>query len=486
VAELIDYNSVSNIDQPRAHPSYTLRNTTRRPTHPISVHRLHTSHRSRLSRVRRAAASALLLTGAAACSDTLRGAGPTPALAENHADQLFDAVATRFTQVDLAPRYDAARVRLAQSALVPSRIFDDTSVWIARPSAALRLLYVSGTTTNGRYWLETRPALTPPIRTGDTRHSIALELLAPSVYRWDTNVELAIGPITAEEVSVLLLTLLRGAEGRTEREMRDDYRAAFPRATTAFGRGFSIDSLHVTPSAGGATSVVITGEFHPELMRGTYPALAGYLDKYLGPAKYHFALADRSGAELFDIEGRDRSMTVRYRVKQGQLVSLLGPPRPWPDSLVLTSDVSLKVKVFRVGFHKLITDFVISNAGRDRSFTVVAQHEPGWDLPMFTERLLRAPLQRPFAGAGSMFRLSVRDSVGTQSVFVRRTRLDVQESAIMRFVGSLASHAVGELNDKVEIEEDRFLRDGFVALQADTRALGGRWRGGADGGGSQK
>jgi len=218
-------------------------------------------------------------------------------------------------------------------------------------------------------------------------------------------------------------------------------------------------------------------------MRAAYPNLAGYLDKYLGPAKYHFALADRSGAPLFDIQGRDRSMTIRYRIKQGQLVTLLGPPRPWPDSLVLTSDISLKVKVFTVGFHNLVTDFLISNVGHDRAFTVTAQREPSWDLPMLTERLLRAPLRRPFEGAGSMFRIGVRDSAGMQSVFDRRTRLDVQESAIMRFVGSLASHAVGDLNQKVEIEEDRFLHDGFVALQADTRALGSRWRGGPDEGG---
>jgi hypothetical protein len=347
----------------------------------------------------------------------------------------------------------------------------------------LRLLYVSGTATSGRYRLEPRPALTPPTRPGDTRHTIALESLTPSVYRWDTNVELAIGGISAQEVSVLLSTLFCAAEGKTERELRDDYRAAFPRATAAFGRGFSIDSLRVTPSAGGATSVVLTGGFHPELMRGAYPAFAGYLDKYLGPAKYHFALADRSGAALLDVEGHDRSMTIRYRVRQGQLVSLLGAPRPWGDSLVLTSDISLKVKVFTVGFHKLITDVVISDVGHDRGWTIIAQHEPSWDLPMLTERLLRAPLHRPFEGAGSMFRVAVRDSAGMQSVFARRTRLDVQESAIMRFVGSLASHAVGDLNEKVEIEEDRFLHDGFVALQADTRALGSRWRAEASGSG---
>jgi hypothetical protein len=46
----------------------------------------------------------------------------------------------------------------------------------------------------------------------------------------------------------------------------------------------------------------------------------------------------------------------------------------------------------------------------------------------------------------------------------------------MRFVGSLAAHAIGELDTRVETEEDRFLHDGFAALGADLRALGPRWR----------
>jgi hypothetical protein len=135
------------------------------------------------------------------------------------------------------------------------------------------------------------------------------------------------------------------------------------------------------------------------------------------------------------------------------------------------------VRHFTVGFRKLVTDFVISNSGHDRSWTVIAQREPMWDLPLITERLLRAPLHRPFEGAGSMLRLSVRDSAGAQSLFIRRTRLDVQESAIMRFVGALIGHAVGELDARVELEEDRFIRDGFAALQADVRALARRWDG---------
>jgi hypothetical protein len=41
----------------------------------------------------------------------------------------------------------------------------------------------------------------------------------------------------------------------------------------------------------------------------------------------------------------------------------------------------------------------------------------------------------------------------------------------MRFIGSLASHALGDLDDKVEIDEHRFLRDGLSALEGDLKGL---------------
>jgi hypothetical protein len=475
VAEPFDYSSVSHLDQPCGARQRRSQRRTAPSANPIQDLCLPSLRNLSNWRLHRRLTAAFIALGSIACGDTLRGIAPSPAVSESHADQLFEALATRFNQVELAPKYDTARVRLAESALVPSRVFDDSSVWVALPSPSIRLLYISGGLAGGHYRLEPRPLLGPAARPGDTRHTIALEQLAPSVYRWDTRVDLAVGAITGEEMSVFLSKLFGAAEGRSERELRDDYRAAFPRAAAVFGRGFTIDSLRVTPGAIGSTSVAITASFHRELMRPTYPALAAYLDKYLGPAKYHFALSDRTGIALFDVVGQNRSMTVRYRVQQGQLVSLFGPPRPWSDSLVLVSDVSLKVRHFTVGFHKLVTDFVMSNSGHDRSWTVVAQREPMWDLPLITERLLRAPLRRPFEVAGSMLRLSVRDSAGAQSLFIRRTRLDVQESAIMRFVGSLIGHAVGELDARVELEEDRFLHDGFAALQADVRTLGRRW-----------
>jgi hypothetical protein len=421
-------------------------------------------------------AAGLIAVAALGCRETFRLADATPAAAATRVAQLFESIADRYADVLVSPRYEVARVRIAESALTPSKVFDDTAVFDARARVSndARLLYVSGGMAEGRYHLDTRPSLTPTDRPGDTRHTIALERLAPNVYRWDTNVDLAIGTISAADVSGALTMLFRSAEGRNERELRDDYQTAFPRAAAAFGRGFSIDSLWVTPSAGG-TSVALTVGFHPDQMRAAFPALAGYLDKYLGPAKYHFTLVDRSGAPLLDVLGRDRAATLRYRVRNGALVTLAGEARPWPDSLELRADLSLKVKHFTVGFHDLVTSFVIDDAGRDRSWTINARREPDWDLPLLTEHFIRSPLRRPFLGEGALFQLSVRDSAGQQSVFARRTRLDVQESTILRFIGSLAAHAIGDLDTRVEAEEDRYLHDGFAALRADLGPLSARW-----------
>jgi len=437
---------------------------------------LHHSHTPSSAWLSRAAAAAALIAGCASCGDTLLSAGPSPALAESHADQLFESFAARFNAVELAPKYEAARLKLAQSALVPSRVFDDTTVWEIRPSPTSRALYVNGTTAGNHYRLESRPNFVSGARIGDTRHAVTLDQVAPSVYRWDTSVDLSVGSISAENMSVLISAFLRSADGRSERETRDDYRAALPRTTGVLGHGFSVDTLRVTLGAAGTASVLVTLSFHPELMKPVYPELAAYLDKYLGPAKYHFALADHAGVPLCDVVGRDRAVTVRYRLQQGKLTSLSGPPKPWADSLLLTSDVSLKVKIFTVGFHGLLTDFVIANSGHDRSWTVLAQHEPKWDLPFVTERLIRSPLRRPFEGPGALLRLGVRDTAGAQTVFSRHARLDVQESSIMRFIGSLASHALGDLDAKVEVEEDRLIRDTFLALQGDLRAAVPRWR----------
>lgn len=417
----------------------------------------------------------MLLLTSAACADSLRQTGATPQLAADHSARLFSAIATRFEQPVFAPDYVRARRDLAASTLVPSRIFDDSSLWSEIPSANTRRLYLAGTFSDGHYRLAEGRSLVPPTQPADTRHDVELQQLSPAVYRWTTNVDMAIGDISAADVSNLIHGLLLSGEGRTERAARADFAAAFPRSAAAFGRGFQVDSLRLVPGPDGTTSVALTLGFRPDVMQRSFPRLAGYLDKYLGPAKYSFVLSDRAGARLFVMSGHDRQVTIRYRLQRGTLVSLAGTPRAWGDSLMLTSDVMLKVKLFSVGFHHLVTDFIINDAGHHRSWTVVARHEPDWDLPLFTERLIRAPLQQPFAGAGSRMEFFVRDSAGAQTLFGHEIRLDVQESAIVRFIGSLAAHAVGDLNPGVEAEEDRFLHEAFAALAADTRDLQQVW-----------
>jgi hypothetical protein len=438
---------------------------------------LHLSRIPSSARLCRLAAAVALIAGSASCSDTLLSAGATPAQAETRADELFQGFANRFNSVELAPKYANARIRLAESALVPSKIFKDSAVWEIWPSATERVLLVNGAIApNGHYHLESRPALVAVQRPGDTRHTISLQQTADSKYRWTTTVDLSVGSITAENFSVLLSTLMTAPQNRPEAELRQDYRTTVPRATALLSRGFAMDTLRVTPGPTGTTNVMVTVTFRPDLMKPAYPALAGYLDKYLGPAKYHFAFADRAGAPVFDVVGRDRAMTIRYRLQGGKLTTLSGLPRPWPDTLQLTSDVSLKVKIFTVGFKKMLTDVIIDNEGHERGFSFVSQHEPDWDLPFITERLIRSPLRHPFEGEGALFRVTVHDSAGAQSTLGRHVRLNVQESAIMRFIGSLASHAMGDLDAKVEADEDRFIHDLFTALQADLKAQALHWR----------
>lgn len=424
-----------------------------------------------------ALAGVLCLT---ACGDSIRVLGPNPGSALAHADALFGGLAARFTGVEIAPRYAAARTRLGQSALVPSRLFDDTSIWSARPSPTVRVLEISGDAAEGRFTLQPRLSLSPMRASGETRHVITLTKVSGPIYRWDTTVEYAMGSVSAPEFAALVEAVLASARTRPERDARADYRAAFPRAAAAWGRGFSLDSLIVTPSAAGSASVTASFAFHPERLRAVMPAFSDYLDKYLSSAQYRLELEDRNAAGMFEIVGRNRMITFRYRVQDGHVVSLFGPPRPLPDTLVLKADVTEKVKMFTVGFHNLILDFLILRGDHERGWSLAGHREPDWNLPLVTARLLRTPLRHPFEPPGTLFQMIVRDSADAQTILTRRTRLEVEESPIMKFVGSLASHALRDLDERVQNEEFRFFREGFLALQADVDAMAPSWKGDKD------
>ena len=169
--------------------------------------------------------------------------------------------------------------------------------------------------------------------------------------------------------------------------------------------------------------------------------------------------------------GADRQVTIRLRTSHGEVMPLAGPLKPMPDTLALLMDFKARIKHLGVGFHGLRMELVhVRHGASENSWAVTARHEPEWDFPLATARLIRAPLRRPFAGEGSLFRIGVRGDGTGPTVIVRQIRLFVQESAILRFLNSLSGAAFSEFEDRVDQEENTWLREVFAGMRADVSA----------------
>ena len=413
-------------------------------------------------------AASLLLAG---CRNALRSLGADGNSIAANADQLFGALSARYSQVARDHKYELARNRLNRYALVPSKIFDDTAVWTAMPGAATRQLAVQGAADDGRYVLAARSSVVNPARPGDSRHIMLLARLSPNEYAWDTDVAFSLGAFPPSAAGAVVAGLLSSAEGRTEPEIRSDYRAVAPRATAVLASLFTMDSIRTTPFGDGSTDVKVALGIHADVLKKRYPAFGSYLAKYANPARYRISLTDRAGVIWFDITGADRTVQLHYRSKNGRLVPFFGVPRERPDSMLLRVDFHTRFKLFGVGFKNLVGDFVITTTPREQAWTLTWRKEPHWELPLITEKLLRSPLRRPFDGAGVTFHIGLRDSVGGPTLLERRAHGVVQESAILRFINTLGSGAMSELADRTEREEEHFFREIFAALHADARAL---------------
>jgi hypothetical protein len=371
-------------------------------------------------------------------------------------------------------KYAYARLQIAKGALVPSKVFADTAVW-TRGSGAVRLLETHGSYVDGKYSLASRVDVPAPRSPADGRHVITLSRLSENEFRWDTTVDFAIGGIRPADVATVLSRLVASAEGRSEREARADLAASAPRTAGALGQLFSIDSLRPTPLDDGSTAVTLVIGIHSDRLRRRYPAFGDYVRRYVDPLRYRVLVSDRTGVPYFDVSGRERQVTLRVRTYRGELVPLAGPPRPMPDTLAVRMDFKARVKRLGVGFHDLRMELIhVRRDDAENSWVVTARREPEWDFPLAMARLIRAPLRRPFAGEGSLFRLGVRGDGTGQTVIVRQVRLIVQESAILRFLNSLSGTAFSEFEDRVDREENAWLREVFSGMAADARAGIGR------------
>ena len=385
-------------------------------------------------------------------------------------EQLFGALGSRHADVARNAKYEYARLQLAKGALVPSRIFDDTGTWTRR-SGEVRLLEIQGTFVDGKYSLASHVDVPAPRKAADGRHAITLSRLSDNEFRWDTAVDFAIGSIRPADVASVLAKLVSSAEGKTEREARTDLAATAPRTSGALGQLFSLDSLRPTRLGDGSTAVTLVVGIHSDRLRQRYPAFGDYVRRYVDPIRSRVVVTDRGGVPFMDLASNEKQVTIRLRTCGGEIVPLSGAIRAMPDTLELLVDFKARVKHLGVGFHGLRMEMVhVRHDASENSWVVTAHHEPEWDFPLAMATLIRAPLRRPFAGEGSLFRLGVRGDGAGPTVLVRQIRLFVQESAILRFLNSLSGAAFSEFEDRVDREENAWLREVFSGMRADVRA----------------
>ena len=400
----------------------------------------------------------------------LGGTVPSSA-ARTRAAQIFSALGARVTDPRRDTKYDTARIKIARAAMIPSRVWNDTSVWTSG-STSRRTLLVSGRFGAPHYRLDAVRFAPNPTQLADSRHVINLNRLSDVAYSWDTEVMYSLGSAPASDVAAFTRALFAAAEGRYERDVRADYNAIAPQTTAAMSQLFVVDSIHASHFADSSTLATFAVTIRPDIIQKRLPRLADYARRYLVTAKMRWSLTDKTGNTYLDFSGDDGHFTLRVRTRRGEMVSMSGPVVPMPDSVTLNGMLTMKVRAFTAGFRDYHAEFTIIRTDHEASWSIVSRREPEWILPLITERLLRTPLRRPFQGSGAMFRIGVRDSVGGQTILLRRLHLEVQESAILRFIGRLGATAVGDYQGRAEKEMNIWLREVFSGIVADLSNLG--------------
>ena len=409
-----------------------------------------------------------------ACRPAAPAFGTTPEAARRNADDFWGAWAARFTNVERTPKFAAARPKLSRYALAPSGVYDDASVWTSS-TGEVRTLMLTGRLHGNRYVFDADATAGPPQGVGDSFHLMQLRRLVDDQWEWQTAIDMAAGQVTPDQLRDVERAVLASALRAPVPVLRAEYRTAFPHTTAAMGLLASLDSLGVQRLRDGSAIVDLRVSLHPERLRSRYPAFAQYLAKYVKPAKYSVAFSDRTGARWIVTTARDQRFSFLLRVlPDGRLAPLDGSVRPMPDTLVMRGDFSAKFSVFTVGVSDLTAKVAVLDTPGERGWHFSFDREPEWHLPLAVSHLIGTALRRPFDGSGMQLRLSARRRPDGQTVIARRVLVNVQEGAIVRWLGGLGAGAMDDLQGRAEDEEDRFLVDLFGALQDDFTALAAR------------
>ena len=413
---------------------------------------------------------AALLVALAGCGQAPAAFGSTPDAGRANADEMLGAFATRFTNAKRMGSLDHTHDQMVRHALFPSRLFKDSTLWNPSSDGPTRTLSVYGTLVGSQYHLSAQPSTRAPARSGDISIVTNLSRIGESAYRWQATSDLALGTLSADDFFRGIRASLSELEERSERGIRAEYAASLPRTTSALGVLFDLDTIRSVRRGDGSAMHTAAIRLQPERARAKYPTFGKYLDDYLSPARWRLSFVDHSGVKWVEVAAARDVMTIRARTKEGRLLPLDGPPRELPDSLQLRADLFLHILFFDVGMSELPAEVRIVREKNEIGFAVRFRREPRWHFPLATDRLIKTPLRRPFSGDGALFRLTVRDSAGAQTVISRQVGMDVQESAILRWLARLNRTAADDFTANADIESNRFLVDVFSALRADVRA----------------
>jgi hypothetical protein len=408
----------------------------------------------------------------AGCRDAPVALGTSRETARAHADDLFRGLAVRFVNVQRHPKFAAGRQKLSRYALSPSRLIGDTSVWTSSPNQTTRVLELEGRAAPTGYMFTPVAGSPVPAHAGEARHTMRLQRLDDDEYRWMTLVEHAVGRVTPAEGAAAMSAWLAAFQ-RPEHDIRADVRTTLPRTSAALGRLFVLDSARSTPLVDGSHVVSLRVVVDPKRVEPTMPAFAEYVKKYVRPARLVLQLGDGAGAKWLDARLRDGVLAIRFRTRDGHLLALDGPARPLPDSALLEVEAYERFFIFDVGVSEMMGDFRMVRTPTVRGWAMRFGKAPRWHLPLAVRHLIAGPLDRPFQSDGVVFNVVLRDD-GAQTLLVRQLDVSVKESAIVRWLGGLGSHAMEDFAGRAEAEENRFLADALLALRADiVVALGG-------------
>lgn len=423
------------------------------------------------------AAALLVVSGCApAAAESM---GDSPANARTNTREFFHALSLRLGPLTRSDRLKRIRPRYVRGSLIPSRIFDDTSVWTGARGSVRTLEIAGRPEADGRYLLDVVPDAPAPQAVGDSRHIMHLRELGDGAWEWRSTDELAVGRATPAAIDTMRRRLLGAAEGRSGAELRALWQRGLPRTTAALGRLFAVDSITTTVLADRSTSVAVRISTDPSRLAGALPEFGKWVAKYRGNSRYRMVVEDASGAPYGFISARDGVIHIRLRTRDGILQPLSGPARATAaDSLRMRADVSTKLMLFAVGARGLVADIVPVRTTTERGWIIRYRHEPEWRFPLAVDHLLRDALRRPFSGEGTWTRLVARSEPSGNTLVVRDFHMEVQESAIVRWLSALGNSAMSDVTARVEQEKDRFFADALAAFGDDlaTRI------GGTDGG----